>query len=100
MLGETGSPSFASGGTSAVVPHLHPDQIGFSGSPCSNSTHTPAPMGGTMYTPIGGPVGPASGTHGNAHEEGSKPTTSGTITCKRPINSGSMLLVTVPRNLP
>src|SRR5258708_17699839 len=100
MLGETGNPSLASGGISAVVPHLHPVHMGFSGSPCSNSTQTPAPMGGTMYTPIGAPVGPASGTQGNAQEDGSRPTASGTMTWRRPVNSGSMLLVTVPRNLP
>ena len=39
---------------------INATQIGLEGSPCSNSTHTPAPIGGTIYTPIGRPVGPAT----------------------------------------
>ena len=47
MLGETGSPAIASGGMPAR-PKRQPDQIGKFGSPCSNSTQTPDPIGGTM----------------------------------------------------
>src|SRR5205085_4637358 len=47
MLGLTGSPALAIAGTSAADPQRQPTQIGKLGSPCSNSTHTPAPIGGT-----------------------------------------------------
>src|SRR4030095_4895931 len=47
MLGSAGRPSCAARGTSAVEPQRHPTHTGYSGSPCSNSTQTPAPMGGT-----------------------------------------------------
>ena len=47
MFGSAGLPASASGGTSPLATR-QPVQIGRSGSPFSNSTHTPAPMGGTM----------------------------------------------------
>src|SRR6185436_8027155 len=100
MLGSAGFPALAARGISDCKPHRQPTQIGRSGSPCSNSTHTPAPIGGTMYTPIGGPVGPASGTHGSAQLEGIRPRTSGTINCNLPRCSGSTFRKTVPRYLP
>ena len=48
MLGDSGRPRWASGGTSDAPPQRQPTQIGYVGSPCSNSTQTPAPIGGTM----------------------------------------------------
>src|SRR5262245_2120305 len=98
--GETGSPANARGGTSDGDPQRQPTQTGRAGSPCSNSTHTPAPKGGTRYTPIGGPVGPARGTHGSAQLEGATPSTSVTETSNRPRSRGSTLFTTVPLNLP
>jgi hypothetical protein len=53
-----------------------------------------------MYTPIGKPVGPASGTQGSAQLLGVRPVTSGTSSNRRPRIIGSMLLITVPRYLP
>src|SRR5438876_12437997 len=100
MLGSAGLLPRAARGTSEDKPHLHPTQIGLLGSPCSNSTHTPAPIEGTRYTPIGGPVGPASGTHGSAQLDGIAPSTSGTLSINLPRSSGSTLLRTVPRYLP
>ena len=44
MFGSAGLPARASGGTSPVATR-QPVQMGCSGSPFSNSTHTPAPMG-------------------------------------------------------
>src|SRR5262245_49429514 len=90
-LGSAGLPSRAADGTSDCEPQRQPDQIGKDGSPCSNSTHTPAPIAGTKYTPIGVPVGPANGTHGSAQVDGISPSTSGTFTCSRPRCSGSTL---------
>ena len=55
ILGSADSPALC--GRSINPGTSHP--YGLSGSPCSK-LQTPAPMGGTMYTPIGGPVGPAS----------------------------------------
>ena len=52
--GGIGGGAMASGGTSAVLSQRPPVQIGWFGSPCSNSTQTPAPTGGTMNTPDGG----------------------------------------------
>src|SRR5688572_1552100 len=77
MFGSAGLPASASGGVSPT-PKRQPLQMGLPGSPCSNSTHTPAPGGGTMYTPIGGPVGPASGGQASHQFDGSGPSTSGT----------------------
>src|SRR6266540_6654824 len=100
MLGSAGLPACAAKGTSDGRPHRQPTQTGRSGSPCSNSTHTPAPIGGTRYIPIGGPVGPAKGTQGAAQLDGTRPTTSGTWTSNRPTRIGSTLLSTSPRYLP
>src|SRR4051794_23698873 len=100
MLGDTGRPARASVGMSDAAPQRQPTHTGKFGSPCSNSTHTPAPIGGTRNTPIGGPVGPARGTQGTAQLEGVRLNTSGTSTSRRPICIGSRLLTTVPRNLP
>src|ERR1041384_8433230 len=96
-----GSGGFASarGGTLPGAKR-QPLQIGFSGSPASNSTQTPAPGGGTMYTPIGGPVGPASGAHGSHQPDGVGPRTAGTRQIMRPRNSGSAFSVTVPLYFP
>src|SRR5262245_44305583 len=77
MFGAVDRPVFALVGTSACDPHRQPTPSGWLGSPRSNSGQTPAPIGGTMYTPIAGPVGPASGTHGSAHVDGIGPYTSG-----------------------
>jgi len=51
MLGEPGLPCFAVGGSSLEPPQKPPHQIGLFGSPCSNSIHTPAPTGGTVWMP-------------------------------------------------
>src|SRR5487761_2375102 len=99
MFGSAGLPASASVGVSPT-PNRQPLQIGFPGSPCSNSTHTPAPIGGTKYTPIGGPVGPASGGQASHQFDGSTPSTSGTMHISRPRNSGSTLISTVPRYFP
>src|SRR5262249_46710393 len=99
MLGDTGRPANASGGT-LLGAKRQPDQMGLFGSPCSNSTQTPAPIGGTMYTPIGGPVGPARGAQGSHQLEGTSEMTSGTSHWIRPRNSGSIFWITVPRYLP
>src|SRR5689334_6621638 len=99
MLGSAGLPASASVGGSPR-PKRQPLHIGLSGLPASNSTHTPAPGGGTMYVPIGTPVGPASGVHASHHDDGVGPSTSGTIHIKRPRSSGSTLFTTVPRYLP
>src|SRR6185503_5239337 len=100
-FGDVGRPALASVGTSDDEPHLHPTHTGRSTSPCSNSTHTPAPIGGTRYTPIGGPVGPASGTHGSAQLDGTPgPSTSGTYSNSRPRRYGSMFCATTPRYFP
>src|SRR5207302_1568463 len=64
----TGGAASASAGTSAVEPQKQPTHTGKSGSPCSNSTHTPEPMAGTAYMPD---MTPAKGTHGMAQVEGS-----------------------------
>src|SRR6266446_7713045 len=66
-------------------------------SPCSNSTHTPAPTCGRTHTPDCLPV---IGRQGIAHVLGIGPPTSGTWTNNRPICIGSTLLSTVPRYLP
>src|SRR5258707_10417655 len=66
-------------------------------SPCSNSTHTPAPTCGRTHTPDCLPV---IGRQGIAHVLGIGPPTSGTWTNSRPICIGSTLLSTVPRYLP
>src|SRR4051794_8752021 len=100
MLGEIGSPNLTIGGISDGAPQRQPAQIGRSGSPCSNSTQTPAPIGGKTNTPIGGPVGPASGTQDSAQLDGVNPKTSGTWISNRPVCIGSMLFSTVPRYLP
>src|SRR5713101_1370744 len=65
-------------------------------SPCSNSTHTPAPTCGRTHTPDCLPV---IGRQGIAHVLGIGPPTSGTWTNNRPICIGSTLLSTVPRHL-
>src|SRR5271169_3765914 len=54
-------------GTSATKPQNPPLQIGWSGSPCSNSIQTCEPMGGTMKQPA---WMPAAGTQGIAQLEG------------------------------
>src|SRR3954470_1471279 len=59
---------FAVSGVSAALPQKNPVQIGWSGLPCSNSTQTPVPSGGTTYMPD---WMPASGTHGIAQLDGS-----------------------------
>src|SRR5437667_4846851 len=100
MLGSAGLPNLARVGMSEGKPQRQPIQTGLLTSPCSNWTQTPAPIGGTMYTPIGGPVGPARGTQGSAQLEGIGPKTSGIINCKRPRFSGSTFRITVPRYLP
>src|SRR6266550_8266518 len=76
-----GGTASASAGTSAALPHQLPVHTGCSGSPCSNSTQTPAPIGGTLHSPA---WMPANGTHGSAHDDGTEPSTSGTIACNRP----------------
>ena len=43
---------------------------------------------------------PATGSHGSAQVEGSRPVVSGTIAWIRPIWSGSRVLTTTPRYLP
>src|SRR6266436_6825058 len=97
MLGAAGRPAFPVRGTSDWAPNRHPTQTGLFGSPLSNSTHTPVPIGGTTNIPIGGPVGPASGKDGSAQLDGTDPSTSGTMSVKRPRRFGSRLLTTVPR---
>src|SRR5262245_28482869 len=77
MLGSPGTPAKASVGTSAASPQNPPTQIGWSGLPCSNSIHTPAPTWGTTYTPI---IFPAIGTQGMAQLDVINPDTSGTWT--------------------
>ena len=47
MFGSAGLPSEAAEGTSDWEPQRQPDQIGRSGSPCSNSAQTAAPIAGT-----------------------------------------------------
>src|SRR5437867_4200246 len=84
-------------GTSPAEPNQHPDQIGWSTSPCSNSIHTPVPIWGIDQNPICLPV---TGKHGIAQLEVSSLSTSGTCTRSRPTCIGSMLLSTVPRYLP
>src|SRR4051794_37862342 len=49
-------------GTLSLAPQP-PVQIGRETSPASNSTHTPAPTGGTAYAPV---LSPAYGAHGSA----------------------------------
>src|SRR4051812_39387596 len=100
ILGSAGFPPSAASGTSEGSPQRQPVQTGRSGSPCSNSTHTPAPIGGTKYIPIGGPLGPASGTQGSAQLEGTGPNTSGMLSVSRPRCSGSTLISTVARYFP
>src|SRR5437762_4752433 len=41
IAGTAGGVARASAGTSAPLPQKQPTQIGYSGLPCSNSTHTP-----------------------------------------------------------
>ena len=91
-----------SGARGGCVPSLYqqPLQIGLSGSPCSNSIHTPAPIGGTQKKPIGGPVPAAIGRHGRAHVVGVSPRTSVTKAWSRPSSCGSSLSKTMPRYLP
>ncbi len=52
MPNKAGGTACARAGTSAAEPQKQPVQIGKSGSPCSNSTHTPAPIGGTEKMPV------------------------------------------------
>src|SRR5690606_4926382 len=87
MLGLSGLPSLASSGGSAGVSKRQPSHTGLSTSPPSNMTHTPAPGGGTMYTPIG-PGGPDSGAQGSTQVVGTKPATSATVSISRARNSG------------
>ena len=47
-----GFPSLAIVGISDRAPQRHPTQIGRSGSPCSNSTQTSAPIGGQDISPL------------------------------------------------
>src|SRR5690606_27389942 len=95
----SGWPSLASSGGSAGVSKRQPSHTGLSTSPPSNMTHTPAPGGGTMYTPIG-PGGPDSGAQGSTQVVGTKPATSATVSISRARNSGSLLNATVPRYSP
>src|SRR3569832_745502 len=71
--------------------------MGKSGSPCSNSTHTPLPISGKVNTPM---LMPATGTQGMAQLDNITFDTSGTIAWMRPICMGSTLITTVPRYLP
>src|SRR5664279_2942991 len=95
--GGIGGGTSASAGTSATIPQNPPTQIGWQGSPCSNSIQTADNIGGTMYAPA---WMPAIGTQGSAQFDGITPRTSGTSAVIRPRCSGSMLLMTVPRYLP
>src|SRR4051794_23218966 len=79
------------------MPQKHPAQIGKSGSPPSNSTHTFAPTGGIANRPT---PEPAYGTHGVAQLNCPSPSTAGHFTCTRPCIIGSTLLAIVPRYLP
>ena len=70
MPARPGGTVFASAGVSAALPQNPPTQIGKSGSPRSNSTHTPAPIGGTVNRPM---LMPATGMQGIAQLEGEQP---------------------------
>src|SRR5690348_17342701 len=90
--------------SSAILPRVagvsqkQPTQIGISGSPCSNSTHTLAPTGGgTNEVPI---IGPAIGTQGRAQLLVRSPNTSGTRRMSGPGLSGWRLVTPDPRYLP
>src|SRR5439155_7324266 len=96
-LSMAGGTARAIAGSSAGLPQKPPTQIGRSGSPCSNSTHTPDPTGGSVNRPV---LTPAPGRHGIAHELGTTFDASVTITWMRPICIGSTLLTTVARYLP
>src|SRR3569833_3720206 len=96
MPGTTGGTMCESSGTSAAVPQKPPTQMGKSGSPCSNSTHTPLPISGKVNTPM---LMPATGTQGMAQLDNITFDTSGTIAWMRPICMGSTLFTTVPRYL-
>src|SRR5437762_6868820 len=63
IAGTAGGVARASAGTSAPLPQKQPTQIGYSGLPCSNSTHTPEPMIGKANMPF---CNPAIGAHGIA----------------------------------
>jgi hypothetical protein len=63
-------------GTSEAMPQNPPTQMGKSASPCSNSTHTAAPICGMQKSPS---CLPAIGTQGSAHVVGVRPWTSGTM---------------------
>src|ERR1700730_11280239 len=82
---------------SAAAPHQQPDQIGYSGSPCSNSIQAPAPTVGMAKNPV---CDPPKGAQGSAQPDSWLPSTSGTVARMRPVISGSMLSVTSPRYLP
>src|ERR1017187_10024360 len=84
-------------GTSAERAYQQPLHTGLVRSPCSNSTHTPAPIDGNAQIPM---CGPAQGKQGMAHSDGVNPLTSGTLTCSRPMAIGSTLCKTVPRYFP
>src|SRR5262249_55712409 len=96
-FGIPGGAASASAGTSATLPNQQPLQIGWSGSPCSNSTHTPAPICGSAQAPI---CLPANGKQGMAQLIGEAPCASATWQSSRPCCIGSTLLRTVPRYLP
>ncbi|AJC56479.1 hypothetical protein GZL_03893 [Streptomyces sp. 769] len=87
----------ASSGNSSRRPYQHPTHTGKLGSPCSNSTHTPAPTDGTTTCPACSPV---NGKHGSAQVDTSSPNTSGTWTFNLPTPIGSSFAATRPRNLP
>src|SRR5215216_6889401 len=87
----------STGGTSAAEPNQQPDQIGYSGSPCSNSIQTPASFFGSAKKPM--PL-PPNGAQGIAQPLSLSPNTSGTVALMRPIWSGSSMSVTMPRYLP
>src|SRR3954454_20196888 len=78
------------------TPQKQPLQIGDSVLPPSNSTQTLAPTGGSAKNPT---PGPANGVQGRAQTV-ALPSAAGAVTCTRPIISGSMLSVTLPRYLP
>src|ERR1017187_10225858 len=84
-------------GTSAERAYQQPLHTGLVRSPCSNSTHTPAPIDGNAQIPM---CGPAQGKQGMAHSDAVNPLTSGTLTCSRPMAIGSTLCKTVPRYFP
>src|SRR5262245_47200164 len=75
MLGDAGTPACTSAGTSAALPQKPPTHTGWPGSPCSNSTHTPAPTCGTQNMPACTPV---HGTQAIAQLDRPTPSTSGT----------------------